>query len=89
MGFIFSAIGVLGAGTTDINPITACAKSLQLVIGGATHGWYPDSVNPATGLNPRLLSTNLLSGMLGAAAADQTTNMVSTSYGFRVTSLML
>lgn len=73
LAFIFCFIGVLGAGVTDINPITACAKAAQLVCGGATAGKY--AIDPVTGLNTHAMNVNLLVGMVAGSAAGQAVDM--------------
>lgn len=75
LAFLFSFIGVLSAGVTDVNPVSTCAKATQLVVGGATHGKYLDSVDPVTGRNLHAIRINLLCGMISAGAAAQATDL--------------
>ena len=97
LAFLFSFIGVLSAGVTDINPVSyvpqtlleqtrslkffvftsdsTCAKATQLILGGATHGKYPTSLDPTTGYNDRVLRVNLFSGMIACAAAAQASDL--------------
>lgn len=77
-GFLFSFIGVQCAGDTDINPISTCAKATQLVVGGATHGKYLNTivVDPTAGsLNIGAMRINLLAALISGGAAAQTTDM--------------
>jgi len=75
LGFLFSFIGVMSAGQTDINPVSTCAKASQLVLGGVTHGKYADDINPVNGHNNHALRVNLLAGLHSAGTAAQTTDM--------------
>jgi len=67
LGFLFSFIGVLSAGTTDINPISTVAKVSQLVFGGVAKG----AGTPTS--QAQLL--NLVGGAVAGGAAAQSTDM--------------
>jgi len=67
LGFLFSFIGVLSAGTTDINPVSTVAKVSQLVFGGVAKG-----AGTPTG-QAQLL--NLVGGTIAAGSAAQSTDM--------------
>merc|ERR1712230_98614 len=75
LAFIFSFIGVLSAGVTDINPVSTVAKASQLIIGGVTHGKYSYALNPVTGTNDHAMRINLLSGMVAGGAAAQASDL--------------
>ena len=75
LAFLFSFIGVLSAGVTDVNPVSTCAKATQLIVGGATHGQYLDTIDAATGRNIHAIKINLLCGMISAGAAAQATDL--------------
>jgi len=70
LGFIFAFIGIQSAGETDINPTGAIAKSSQIVLAALP------PFNP-TGEALRLKQTvNLAAGLISAASAHQSTDMV-------------
>jgi len=75
LGFLFSFIGVMGAGQTDVNPVSTVAKASQLVLGGVTHGKYTDEIQAGTGYNLHALRVNLLAGLHSAGTAAQTADM--------------
>jgi hypothetical protein len=67
LGFIFSFIAVLSSGTTDINPVSTCAKASQLIFGGVGRG-TTSSITDAQMLN-------LLGGVISAGSAGQSSDM--------------
>ena len=65
----------MGAGQTDVNPVSTVAKASQLVLGGVTHGKYTDEIQAGTGYNLHALRVNLLAGLHSAGTAAQTADM--------------
>ncbi|KAI8817268.1 OPT oligopeptide transporter protein-domain-containing protein [Fimicolochytrium jonesii] len=72
LGFIFAFIGIQAAGTTDINPVGAIAKTAQFVFGGMSRA-QGKTVQPA--LNNAMMQ-NLVAGSIAAGSASQATDMV-------------
>ncbi|KAG4305629.1 hypothetical protein PORY_001185 [Pneumocystis oryctolagi] len=68
LGFIFSFIGAQSSGTTDVNPISTCAKSSQLILGAVSRAQHMDLI-----LAQRL---NLIAGSVSACAAAQSVDMI-------------
>lgn len=68
LAFIFSFIAAQSAGATDINPVSTCAKSSQLVFGGITQ---------AQGLHGnQALTINMTAGIVAGGAAAQSVDML-------------
>ncbi|KAI8806868.1 OPT oligopeptide transporter protein-domain-containing protein [Cladochytrium replicatum] len=70
-GFLFAFIGLQSSGETDINPTGTIAKTSQVVLA---------AVPPYAPAGPELAAkqtANLASGLLAAAAAHQSVDMVS------------
>jgi len=68
LAFIFSFIAAQSAGATDINPVSTCAKSSQLVFGGVTQG---------QGLHGnQALTINMTAGIVAGGAAAQSVDML-------------
>jgi len=70
LGFIFAFIGIQSSGETDINPTGAIAKSSQIVLA---------ALPPVNPIGPELSQkqiVNLAAGLVSAAAAHQSTDMV-------------
>ncbi|KNC99802.1 OPT superfamily oligopeptide transporter [Spizellomyces punctatus DAOM BR117] len=84
LAFLFAFIGLQAAGQTDINPVSAVAKTSQLVFGGVSKG---KGMTEGT----QLLDAqrmNLIGGAVAAAAAAQSVDMVGdlkTGYLLRAT----
>ena len=70
LGFIFAFIGIQSSGETDINPTGAIAKSSQIVLAA-----LPPQNATGTELQTKQ-TTSLAAGLLAAAAAHQSTDMV-------------
>ncbi|CZT00208.1 related to permeases-unknown function [Rhynchosporium agropyri] len=68
LAFVFSFIAAQSAGATDINPVSTCAKSSQLVFGGVTQGQGTHG-NQA-------LTINMTSGIVAGGAAAQSVDML-------------
>jgi uncharacterized oligopeptide transporter (OPT) family protein len=68
LAFIFSFIAAQSAGATDINPVSTCAKSSQLVFGGVTHGQGLTTHNA--------LTINMTAGIVSGGAAAQSVDML-------------
>jgi len=70
LGFIFAFIGIQSAGETDINPTGAIAKTSQIILAALP------PINP-TGAELKIKQTaNLAAGLVSAASAHQSTDMV-------------
>jgi len=68
LAFIFSFIAAQSAGATDINPVSTCAKSSQLVFGGVTQG---------QGIHGnQALTINMTAGIVAGGAAAQSVDML-------------
>jgi len=68
LAFIFSFIAAQSAGATDINPVSTCAKSSQLVFGGVTQG---------QGIHgTQALTINMTAGIVAGGAAAQSVDML-------------
>lgn len=68
LAFIFSFIAAQSSGATDINPVSTCAKSSQLVFGGVTQG---------QGHHGELAQRiNMTGGIVAAGAAAQSVDML-------------
>jgi uncharacterized oligopeptide transporter (OPT) family protein len=68
LAFIFSFIAAQSSGATDINPVSTCAKSSQLVFGGVTQG---------QGHHGELAQrVNMTGGIVAAGAAAQSVDML-------------
>ncbi|KAI8911338.1 OPT oligopeptide transporter protein-domain-containing protein [Powellomyces hirtus] len=72
LAFIFAFIGIQAAGTTDVNPVGAIAKTSQFVFGGISRG-KGETVGE---LRKHAMSVNLLAGAVAASAASQACDMV-------------
>ncbi|KAI8821685.1 OPT oligopeptide transporter protein-domain-containing protein [Fimicolochytrium jonesii] len=72
LAFFFAFIGLQSAGYTDINPVSAVAKTSQLVFGGVTKG--QGMVKGQDLIDAQRL--NLVAGTVAAAAAAQSVDMV-------------
>jgi len=70
LGFIFAFIGIQSAGETDINPTGAIAKSSQIVLAALP------PINPTGELLKQKQTVNLAAGLVSAASAHQSTDMV-------------
>ncbi|KAI8907523.1 OPT oligopeptide transporter [Powellomyces hirtus] len=84
LAFFFSFIGLQAAGQTDINPVSAVAKTSQLVFGGVTKGQGLTTVDTLPGAQ----RMNIIGGSVAAAAAAQSVDMVGdlkTGYLLRAT----
>lgn len=68
LGFIFSFIAGQSAGATDINPVSTCGKSSQLVFGGVTQGQGLHGVHAE--------KINLTAGIVAGGAAATSVDMV-------------
>lgn len=68
LGFIFSFIAGQSSGATDINPVSTCGKSSQLVFGGITQGQGLHGVKAER--------INLTSGIVAAGAAASSVDML-------------
>lgn len=68
LGFVFSFIGAQSTGATDVNPLSTCAKSSQLIFGAISSGQKMDEV-----LAQRL---NLIAGSVAASSASQSVDMI-------------
>lgn len=68
LAFIFSFIAAQSSGATDINPVSTCAKSSQLVFGGVTQGQghYGEAAQ----------RINMTGGIVAAGAAAQSVDML-------------
>ncbi|POS73234.1 oligopeptide transporter [Diaporthe helianthi] len=68
LAFIFSFIAAQSSGATDINPVSTCAKSSQLVFGGVTQGQghYGELAQ----------RVNMTGGIVAAGAAAQSVDML-------------
>lgn len=68
LAFLFAVIAVQSSGVTDINPVSTCAKSSQLVIGGITQtrGYHDAAAQ----------RVNLVAGVVAAGAAAQSVDML-------------
>ncbi|KAJ1333791.1 OPT/YSL family transporter [Microdochium nivale] len=68
LAFIFSFIAAQSAGATDINPVSTCGKSSQLVFGGVTQG---------QGIfGTEALKINMTGGIVAAGAASSSVDML-------------
>lgn len=68
LAFIFSFIAAQSSGATDINPVSTCAKSSQLVFGGVTQG---------QGIHGTVAERiNMTGGIVAAGAAAQSVDML-------------
>lgn len=68
MAFAFSFIAGQAADSTDINPVSTCAKASQLVLGGVTQGQHLHGVY-AEGIN-------MIGGVVAGGAASQSVDML-------------
>lgn len=68
LAFIFSFIAAQSSGATDINPVSTCAKSSQLVFGGVTQGQGHHGVDAQR--------INMTGGIVAAGAAAQSVDML-------------
>jgi len=68
LAFIFSFIAAQSSGATDINPVSTCGKSSQLVFGGITQG---QGIFDAPALN-----INMTGGIIAAGAASASVDML-------------
>lgn len=68
LAFIFAFIAAQSSGATDINPVSTCAKSSQLVLGGVTQGQHLHGVHAER--------INMLGGTVAAGAASQSVDML-------------
>ncbi|KAH7026389.1 OPT oligopeptide transporter protein-domain-containing protein [Microdochium trichocladiopsis] len=68
LAFIFSFIAAQSSGATDINPVSTCGKSSQLVFGGITQG---QGVH-----GPDALNINMTGGIVAAGAASASVDML-------------
>lgn len=68
LAFIFSFIAAQSSGATDINPVSTCAKSSQLVFGGVTQGQGEHGVAAQR--------INMTGGIVAAGAAAQSVDML-------------
>ncbi|KAH8646364.1 OPT oligopeptide transporter [Xylariales sp. PMI_506] len=66
--FIFSFIAAQSSGATDINPVSTCGKSSQLVFGGITQGQGLHGVGAQ--------QINMTAGIVSAGAAAQSVDML-------------
>lgn len=75
MAFIFSFIAAQSSGATDINPVSTCAKSSQLVFGGITQG---QGIRGPVGsdIAKKALSINMTAGIVAGGAAAQSVDML-------------
>jgi len=68
LAFVFSFIAAQSSGATDINPVSTCAKSSQLILGGVTQG---------QGIHgPKAERINMIGGVVAAGAAAQSVDML-------------
>lgn len=68
LAFVFSFIAAQCSGATDINPVSTCGKSSQLVFGGVTQG---------QGIHGRAAENiNMTCGIVAAGAASQSVDML-------------
>lgn len=68
LGFIFSFIGAQSSGATDVNPVSICAKSSQLIFG---------SISSAQGMDEVLAQRlNLIAGTVASSSASQSVDMI-------------
>ncbi|KXJ92090.1 OPT oligopeptide transporter [Microdochium bolleyi] len=68
LAFIFSFIAAQSSGATDINPVSTCGKSSQLVFGGLTQG---------QGIyGTQALNINMTGGIVAAGAASTSVDML-------------
>lgn len=68
LAFIFSFIAAQSSGATDINPVSTCAKSSQLVFGGVTQGQGLHGTGAER--------INMIGGIVAAGAAAQSVDML-------------
>lgn len=68
LAFCFSFIAAQSSGATDINPVSTCAKSSQLVLGGVTQGQGIHGVHAQR--------INMTGGIVSAGAAAQSVDML-------------
>lgn len=68
LAFIFSFIAAQSSGATDINPVSTCAKSSQLVFGGVTQGQGHHG--------EAAQRINMTGGIVAAGAAAQSVDML-------------
>ncbi|KAG5440127.1 hypothetical protein PCANB_001696 [Pneumocystis canis] len=68
LGFLFSFVGVQSSGVTDVNPVSTCAKSSQLIFGAISSAQKMEQM-----LAQKL---NLISGSLAASSASQSVDMI-------------
>ncbi|KAJ3145075.1 hypothetical protein HDU89_007595 [Geranomyces variabilis] len=73
LAFILAFVGIQSAGTSDINPVGAIAKSSQFVFGGISRS--QGKTTPGPSLN-HARTVNLISGAVAGAAAHQAVDMV-------------
>ncbi|KAJ3163634.1 hypothetical protein HDU86_000217 [Geranomyces michiganensis] len=72
LAFVLAFVGIQSAGTSDINPVGAIAKSSQFVFGGISRGQ-----GKTVGVELKAARTvNLISGAVAGAAAHQAVDMV-------------
>lgn len=68
LGFVFSFIGAQSSGTTDVNPISTCAKSSQLIFGSISSAQRMDEMVAQ--------KLNLIAGSVSASSASQSVDMI-------------
>ncbi|KTW25666.1 hypothetical protein T552_03526 [Pneumocystis carinii B80] len=68
LGFLFSFIGAQSSGATDVNPVSICAKSSQLVFGSISSAQKMDEISAQ-----RL---NLIAGTVASSSASQSVDMI-------------
>ncbi|CCG82772.1 Putative uncharacterized protein [Taphrina deformans PYCC 5710] len=68
LAFCFSFIAAQSSGATDINPVSTCGKSSQLVLGGVTQG---QGIHGA-----HAQRINMTGGVVSAGAAAQSVDML-------------